>query len=124
MKFKLDENLGKKTRAQLQRAGLDVHTVHEENLDGTSDNRLFEVCQTEARILITPGTDFSDLIRFPAHSSAGIVILRPPKPASFSSVSEMVENLIHHINDNSTDSIERVTTIVEKNYIRIKLPWI
>jgi len=35
MKFKLDENFGTRSQALIQAAGYDVHTVCEENLQGT-----------------------------------------------------------------------------------------
>ena len=65
MKVKLDENLGKSIQRKFENSNFDAHTVQFENLQGKTDEIIFEVCQREKRSLITLDIDFSDIIRFP-----------------------------------------------------------
>jgi predicted nuclease of predicted toxin-antitoxin system len=75
VKFKLDENIGLSGKAILSGAGHDVATVASQNLQGIDDESLFEICASEARILVTLDRDFGRLVRFPSTQSAGVVIL-------------------------------------------------
>ena len=79
MTFKLDENLQMRSAAPLVSAGHDVATVRSQNLAGCSDHRIYDVCTTEGRTLVTLDLDFSNPIRFPVANTAGIIILRPSK---------------------------------------------
>lgn len=75
MKFKLDENVGRRGLELLQKAGHDVMTVRDQGLGGAADERLFEVCAGEGRALITLDHDFGQVTRFPPEQSAGVVVL-------------------------------------------------
>ena len=44
MKFKLDENIGRRGRDLLEAAGHDVMTGREQDLRGGGDEQLFEIC--------------------------------------------------------------------------------
>ena len=82
MKFKLDENIGHRGDELLRAAGHDVVTVRAQGLSGTEDEKLFSVCASEQRTLITLDHDFGQVLRFPPEDSSGIVILElPPRPA-------------------------------------------
>ena len=78
MKWKLDENLGSRTVHLFLKAGHDAETVLQEELSGSSDETLFEVCVREDRCLLTLDIDFADVLRFPPHQTAGIAVLRLP----------------------------------------------
>jgi hypothetical protein len=65
MKIKLDENIGRRGIELLRLGGHDVMTVRDQNLQGASDQRLFDVCASEQRVLIMLDHD------------AGLVILEP-----------------------------------------------
>ena len=94
MKVKLDENLGNRAVDLFREAGHDMATVSEQDLDGTSDVELIEVCQTEGRVLVTLDLDFSNVLSFPPERYAGIVALRVPHPIELETIRERVQVLL------------------------------
>jgi len=75
MKFKLDENLGRLGKSLLEAAGHDVMTIADQQMMGTEDERVFEICRREARVLVTLDHDFGQTLRFPPELTAGIVVI-------------------------------------------------
>jgi hypothetical protein len=82
VKFKLDENIGRRGLELLQAAGHDVMTARDQGLGGATDERLFEVCAGEGRALITLDHDFGQVTRFSPERSAGVVVLEVGPRAS------------------------------------------
>jgi predicted nuclease of predicted toxin-antitoxin system len=82
MRFKLDENLGRRGLELLKAAGHDAMTVSEQGLSGAADAALFTHCAEEGRALITLDHDFGQILRFPPEQSAGLVILEPGSPVT------------------------------------------
>ena len=52
MKFKLDENIGALGKSRLEADGHDVMTVTEQQLGGAKDERIYEACRGEGRVLV------------------------------------------------------------------------
>lgn len=80
MRLKLDENLPARLPAAVAEAGHDVATVAGEDLLGCEDERLYDVCREEGRVLVTLDLDFANPLRFPPETGAGIIVLRPRRP--------------------------------------------
>jgi hypothetical protein len=80
VKLKLDENLDVRLIPLLVAEGFEVDSVRDEGLSGKSDDDLYDVCKSCARVLITLDLDFSNPLRFPPEETAGIVVIRPPRP--------------------------------------------
>jgi predicted nuclease of predicted toxin-antitoxin system len=116
MKFKLDENLGSRTAGLIAESGHDVETVAREKLSGASDARLLENCIAEQRCLISLDLDFADVFRFPPHNTAGIVVLRLPRVASPSLLTELVRSLLAAL---QSASIAGQLWVVEAGRIRV-----
>ena len=57
MKIKLDENIGRRGLELLRAAGHDVSTVWNHGLHGVNDERLFEICSAEERIVFYLSAD-------------------------------------------------------------------
>ncbi len=60
VRIKLDENLGHTAETRLRAAGHDVDTVHDEDLAGAGDDRVFNAARAEGRILVTLDVDFAN----------------------------------------------------------------
>jgi predicted nuclease of predicted toxin-antitoxin system len=58
LKLKLDENLPVELCALFAAQGHEAATLYDEQLGGTVDANLYEVCQVEQRILVTLDLDF------------------------------------------------------------------
>lgn len=116
MKFKLDENFGTRTQAIFRDAGFEVQTVRQQSLQGASDTRLYEVCQTEGRCLVTLDLDFSNVLRFPPEQTFGIVVIRMPRNPRLNTLEQLVRQFLHAIEQ---VSLERKLWIVETGRIRV-----
>jgi len=114
MRLKLDENFGARTRSILQDAGHDAQTVRDESLEGVSDHRLYEVCCSEQRCLIT--LDFADVTRFPPAKAGGIVVIRVPRNPSLSLLAELVHSFLRLA---GKMSVEKKLWIVEVDRVRV-----
>jgi len=75
MKIKLDENLGFLGKSLLQADGHDVLTIADQQMSGAEDERVYEICRNEQRMLVTLDHDFGQTIRFPPEPTAGIAVL-------------------------------------------------
>lgn len=94
MKLKLDENLGGTALQYLENAGCNVSTVRLQNLCGTTDRNLIDVCTAEGRCLVTLDLDFSNPIQFPPEKYGGIIVLRLPKQPSGEDIINCLKTLI------------------------------
>jgi predicted nuclease of predicted toxin-antitoxin system len=77
MKVKLDENMPRIVKEVLYQAGAeDVHTVFDENLEGSKDKILYKRIENENRILITLDSDFLQPIYFPKSDQYGLLVIQ------------------------------------------------
>ena len=76
MLFKVDENLHPDVAEELRQHGHDAMTVFEQGLRGHPDEDVAEVCQREARALVTLDLDFADVRDYPPQDYPGIVVFR------------------------------------------------
>ncbi len=118
MKFKLDENIGRRGLELLKASGHDVTTVWDQGLHGVSDERLFEVCSAGGRVLVTLDRDFGQVPRFPPEASVGIVIL---EVGSRTTLQGILDRLADFLAVLETRSIAGALWIVEPGRVRIHL---
>lgn len=116
MKFKLDENLSIRTQQLFRAAGHDIQTVRDEELQGSSDQHLYEVCGAEQRCLVTLDLDFADIIRFPPDQIGGIVVIRVPRNPSLPLLEKLVRQFLQML---VRMSVEKQLWIVEVSQIRV-----
>lgn len=115
MKFKLDENLGKRGRNLFLMAGYEAATISEQGLTSASDRTVIAVCKQEERCLVTLDLDFSNPLMFQPSANHGIAVLRPPKKTSLEDLLSTVKVLLHAIKEKE---IVGKLWIVEKGRIR------
>ena len=118
MKFKLDENIGRRGRDLLVAAGHDVATVREQGLGGCSDDRLFTICVQEKRILVTLDRDFGEIRRFPPEHAAGVIVLEAGPRITEASILDRMRNFLAVM---ETHSVAGSLWIVEAGRVRIHL---
>ena len=118
MRIKVDENIGSSGVAILKQGGHDVMTVRDQGLAGAADQRVFQACATEARILVTMDHDFGHVMRFPPKQTAGIVILGLRGPASLLQVHSRLRDFLSLA---ATRSVGGELWIVEPGRVRVHL---
>lgn len=116
MRFKLDENFGKRTQEIFQSANHDVQTVSQKSLHGIEDDRLFELCKEEGRCLVTLDLDFANVLRFPPEKAAGLAVFRLPRNPSLQILEQLVYQFLGALHDLA---IEKKLWIVEVGRIRV-----
>lgn len=116
MKFKLDENFGRRTQHIFQMAGHDVQTTLDEKIQGCPDRQIYEICCAESRCLVTLDLDFSDVTRFPPERGGGIAVIRIPRNPSLAILEKLINLFLQGL---TRMSIEKKLWIVETTRIRI-----
>jgi predicted nuclease of predicted toxin-antitoxin system len=118
LKFKLDENIGRRGVELLKASGHDVMTVWDQGLEGIADEQLFEVCCAEARALVTLDRDFGQVMRFPPEKSAGIIILDVGPQVALRGILDRLKDFLAVL---ETRSASGALWIVEPGRVRIHL---
>ena len=76
MRFKFDENLPHELVDLFREADHNASSVIEQNLSGSSDTRIIDICRFEERVLVTLDLDFSDVRAYPTRDHFGIIVKR------------------------------------------------
>ena len=116
MQFKIDENLHPEVAALLSQHGHDATTVYDQGLRGHSDTEIAQVCQREARVLVTMDLDFADIRAYPPQDYVGIIVLRltdQSRPAVLRVFRQILELLDH-------EPLTAHLWIVEEHQIRLR----
>jgi predicted nuclease of predicted toxin-antitoxin system len=114
--FKVDENLPVEVTELLRNAGFDAMNVHEQNMVGSMDTTLAQVCREEKRVIVTLDLDFADIRHYPPEEQAGIVVLRPDRQDK-EHILTIVRRLIPNLND---EALLGKLWIVNEQTIRIR----
>jgi predicted nuclease of predicted toxin-antitoxin system len=77
MRCKIDEHLPLEIKDLLVTHRHDSVTVAEQGLGGSIDPDVAQICQKEARALLTLDLDFSDIRAYPPEDYHGIIVFRP-----------------------------------------------
>jgi predicted nuclease of predicted toxin-antitoxin system len=118
VKFKLDENIGRRGLQLLEESGHEVVTVRDQGLRGAADRELFEICSAEGRVLITLDRDFGQVPQFPPEKSAGIVILEVGSRTTLEGILERLRDFLAFL---ESHSVVGAQWIVERRRVRIHL---
>lgn len=119
MRFKLDENLGRRAFDAFTAAGHDVSTVHLQQLDGAPDDEVFTVCRDESRVLVTCDLDFANPLVFDPRLMAGIAVLRLPATPGPSDVAAAIGSLLQAL---ELHPISGALWVVRPDRVRVWTP--
>ena len=118
MRFKLDENFDIRLAQLLAQGDHDVDTVRDEQLSGSPDETIYDICRAAGRTLLTLDLDFANPFRFPPEGTAGIVVIRPPRPV-LPAIRATLESVLAEL---TSQSLTGVLWIVEPGRIRVYDP--
>jgi predicted nuclease of predicted toxin-antitoxin system len=116
MDFKIDENMPIEVADLLTQAGYDAITISEQNLIGTTDANLANICQKENRVLVTLDADFADIRTYQPKNFSGIIVMRLNRQDK-TKVVEVFRRIIRLF---SKEPIEKHLWVVEENRIRVR----
>ncbi len=116
MNLKIDENLPVEVVQLLKDAGHNAVTVAVQNLTGTSDKNLAEVCRKEKRVLITLDTGFADVRKYPPDRFFGIIVMRM-KQQDKQHVLGIFKEVINLFRK---ETLEQRLWIVEEDRVRVR----
>jgi predicted nuclease of predicted toxin-antitoxin system len=74
--FKVDENLPAEATTLLKEKGYDALSVHDQNMVGSTDDKIADICQSEERAIVTLDLDFADIRAYPPEDYEGLIVLR------------------------------------------------
>jgi predicted nuclease of predicted toxin-antitoxin system len=118
VKFKLDENIGRRGLELLRASGHDVMTVRDQGLGGATDESLFAACASEGRTLVTLDHDFGQVPRFPPEEGAGVIILEIGRRVTAQVILDRMRDFLTLV---TTHSLTGALWIVEPGRVRIHL---
>lgn len=119
MRFKLDENLGRRGLVAFEVQGHDVSTIHLQGLDGSPDALVYDVCRVEGRVLVTLDLDFANPLVFDPRTTSGVAVLRLSRSPVPSELADAVALLLVAV---SVNTIAGSLWIVHPTRIRVWAP--
>ena len=119
MRFKLDENLGRRGLVDFEAQGHDVSTIHLQGLDGSPDALVYDVCRVEGRVLVTLDLDFANPLVFDPRTTSGVAVLRLSRSPVPSELADAVALLLVAV---SVNTIAGSLWIVHPTRIRVWAP--
>ena len=99
MKIVLDEDLPRSLGKVLAEAGHEISDVRDAGLRGKSDEEVFRFAQENNAVLFSADLGFSNILKFPLGSHAGIVILRFPNEMPTALMNKIATALLSKISE-------------------------
>lgn len=118
MKLKLDENLSRHLKAQLEAFDHDVQTARDQNLLSQPDAIIARAARDERRMVFSLDTDFADIRAYAPGTHPGIVVFRPTSFGPLA-VNRFVEEFVRAA---KLEDLAGCLVIVEPGRMRIRHP--
>ena len=119
-RFLVDEDLPRATAQVLAEAGHEAEDVRGVGLRGHSDNEVFAYAQAHGQIVISANKGFTNTLRFPLGSHAGIVVVRIPDELP---TARMHQELLGGLASLSEKDLTGALVIVEIGRVRVRWPF-
>jgi len=119
LRFKLDENFSPALAENFKKSGHETETVLDENLSGSPDEAIFQVCLAENRCLVTFDLDFSNIMRFPVENTPGIIVVRPNRQVTLAVMAAVTQQILLLLETNDPTGC---LWIVEPTQLRVRKP--
>ncbi len=116
MRIKTDEDLPASAKEFLLSRGHDCRSVLDQNLGGYKDRDLWEIVQSEKRLLITSDKGFADIRNYPPGTHFGIVLLRPDDDG----VRPIIDLLQKAVDAVDFQKLSGTVTVVSPRSIRVR----
>jgi predicted nuclease of predicted toxin-antitoxin system len=118
-RFLVDEDMPRSTAGALRGAGWAAEDVRDLGLRGHDDRAVFAHAQSESAILVTADKGFTNILRYPLGTHAGIVVLRLPTALPTRRVND---ELLRALADLEGQDLAGVLVVVEPGRKRIRRP--
>jgi predicted nuclease of predicted toxin-antitoxin system len=76
MKFLLDVNMPRSTKAALDQRGFDAVAVRDILPPATPDSVIYDLAKQEGRLLVTRDHDFLNILLYPPAQTPGIIVVK------------------------------------------------
>ena len=116
-KFLIDEDMPRSVAVVLRQAGHAAEDVRDVGLRGRGDQEIFDYAQAQGAILITADKGFSNILRFPPGTHAGIVVVRVPNELPTLRVND---ELLRALADLEGEELTGLLIIIEVGRTRIR----
>jgi len=116
-KFLIDEDMPRSAAVVLREAGHAAEDVRDVGLRGHRDQEIFDYAQARGAILITGDKGFSNILRFPPGTHAGIVVVRVPNELPTHKTNQ---ELLRALRDLEGEELTGLLAVVEVGRTRIR----
>ena len=99
MRFLVDNALSPLVAERLRNAGHDAVHVRDSQMQGASDQEIFDLAAREARCLVTADTDFATLLALRRESKPSVILFRRPGQRRPEEQASLLLSNLGHISD-------------------------
>jgi predicted nuclease of predicted toxin-antitoxin system len=118
-RFLVDEDLPRTTAPVLSQASYPAEDVREVGLRGHNDGEVFAYAQAHGQIVVSADKGFTNILRFPLGSHAGIVVVRVPNELP---TAKMHQELLSGLASLSGEKLAGALVIIEVGRVRVRWP--
>ena len=118
-RFLVDEDVPRSTARVLRAAGYEAEDVRDVGLRGHPDSDVYAYAQAQAAVLVSCDKGFTNLLKFPVGSHAGIIVIRIPDE---SPPAQLNEELLRALAQLQQEALQGCLVILELGRIRLRRP--